>query len=89
MRAHQFIEKYFWIFLIFGIVTGLIFPVNNDFLEVLIKPFLMIMLFTVFLKADIIQVFHRMKRAWQIIVTQLVPTWREENHYRASSIEYR
>jgi hypothetical protein len=24
----------------------------------------------------------------EIIRTQLVPTWREENHYRASYIEY-
>lgn len=67
MRISQFIEKYFWVFLILGIVTGLIFPVNNNFLLVLIKPFLMIMLFTVFLKADIIQVFQRMKNYRQVI----------------------
>ncbi len=67
MKISNLIEKYFWVFLILGIVTGLVFPVNNDFLEVLIKPFLMIMLFTVFLKADIIQVFHRMKNYKQVL----------------------
>ena len=67
MNIIKIIEKYFWVFLILGIVTGLIFPVNNDLLAVLIKPFLMIMLFTVFLKADIIQVFQRMRNYRQVL----------------------
>jgi BASS family bile acid:Na+ symporter len=67
MKVYKVIEKYFWVFLIIGIITGLIFPGNIDFLEILIKPFLMIMLFTVFLKADIIQVFQRMKNYKQVL----------------------
>jgi len=67
MSVLKIVEKYFWVFLILGIVTGLIFPVNNDFLAILIKPFLMIMLFTVFLKADIIQVFQRMRNYRQVL----------------------
>ena len=67
MKTHQFIEKYFWIFLTLGIVIGLTIPVKLDYLEVLIKPFLMIMLFTVFLKADIIQVFQCMRNYRQVL----------------------
>jgi BASS family bile acid:Na+ symporter len=67
MKVYKIIEKYFWVFLIIGIITGLIFPGNIDFLVILIKPFLMIMLFTVFLKADIIQVFQRMKNYKQVL----------------------
>ena len=40
---------------------GLSFPVYNDFLMSLLKPFLMVMLFLVFLKTDIDQVFRKMK----------------------------
>ena len=67
MNITKIIEKYFWVFLILGIVIGLIFPVNNDFLAILIKPFLMIMLFMVFLKAAIIQVFQRMRNYRQVL----------------------
>ncbi len=40
---------------------GLAFPVYNDFLMSLLKMFLMIMLFLVFLKTDIASIFHSMK----------------------------
>ncbi len=61
MKLYKFIEKYFWLFLIIGIVTGLLFPVYNDILMSLLKPFLMVMLFLVFLKTDISQILHKMK----------------------------
>jgi bile acid:Na+ symporter, BASS family len=61
MRVHLFIEKYFWIFLLGGIILGLAFPVYNDFLMSLLKPFLMLMLFLVFLKTDIQHIFQSMK----------------------------
>jgi len=67
MRPYKFIEKYFWAFLFLGIISGLVLPVNNDFFALLIKPFLMIMLFTVFLKADIVQVLQRMKNYRQVL----------------------
>lgn len=40
---------------------GLSFPVYNDFLMSLLKPLLMVMLFLVFLKTDIDQIFRKMK----------------------------
>jgi BASS family bile acid:Na+ symporter len=61
MKLYQFAEKYFWLFLITGMITGLFFPVYNDLLMSLLKPFLMVMLFLVFLKTDISQIFHKMK----------------------------
>ena len=50
MKISLFIEKYFWVFFIAGLVLGLIAPVYNDFLMTLLKPFLMIMLFLIFLR---------------------------------------
>ena len=67
MKVYRFIEKYFWLFLFVGIIAGLIFPVNNDLLILLIKPFLMIMLFTVFLKTDVVRVLKRMKNIRQVV----------------------
>ncbi|MGI6572091.1 MAG: bile acid:sodium symporter family protein [Fermentimonas sp.] len=61
MKLYQFLEKFFWIFLITGLVTGLIFPIYNDLLLTMLKPLLMIMLLLVFLKTDIGQIFSRMK----------------------------
>ena len=61
MRIHQAIEKFFWVFLLGGIGLGLAFPVYNDFLMSLLKLFLMVMLFFVFLKTDIRSIFHSMK----------------------------
>jgi len=61
MKVHQLIEKYFWIFLLGGIILGLGFPVYNNFLMSLLKPSLMLMLFLVFLKTDIRHILHSMK----------------------------
>ncbi len=67
MKPYQFIEKYFFIFLTLGIVIGLTIPVKADYLEVLIKPFLMIMLFTVFLKSNVVEVLKNMKNYRQVV----------------------
>lgn len=61
MKISLFIEKYFWVFFIAGLVLGLVAPVYNDFLMTLLKPFLMIMLFLIFLKTDIAQIFKSIK----------------------------
>jgi bile acid:Na+ symporter, BASS family len=61
MKIVQFIEKYFWIFLIAGLVLGLLFPFYNNLLMRLLKPLLMIMLFLVFLKTDLIHILKEIK----------------------------
>lgn len=61
MKAHQFIEKNFWVFLIAGLVFGLGFPVYNDFLMRLLEPLIMIMLFMVFLKSDFVHILSEIK----------------------------
>ncbi len=66
MKLHVIIEKYFWVFFIAGLVLGLIIPVYNDFLMTLLKPFLMLMLFLVFLKTDVGQVFKKIRNYKQM-----------------------
>lgn len=66
MKISLFIEKYFWVFFIAGLVLGLIAPVYNDFLMTLLKPFLMIMLFLIFLKTDVAQIFKNIKNYKQM-----------------------
>ncbi len=66
MKLHLIIEKYFWVFFISGLVLGLVAPVYNDFLMTLLKPFLMIMLFLVFLKTDIGQIFKKIRNYKQM-----------------------
>ncbi len=61
MRLYQFIEKYFWVFLIAGLLLGLSFPVYNDFLMTLLEPMLMIMLLLVFLKSDLVHILSEIK----------------------------
>ncbi|RIH67007.1 hypothetical protein D1164_00815 [Mariniphaga sediminis] len=67
MEKNLVIEKYFWAFFMAGILLGLTYPVFNVFLMSLLKPFLMVMLFFVFLKIDVAQVFKRMKNYRQMI----------------------
>lgn len=66
MKLHLIIEKYFWVFFIAGLVLGLVAPVYNDFLMTLLKPFLMIMLFLVFLKTDVGQIFKKIRNYKQM-----------------------
>ena len=61
MKIFHFIERYFWIILIAGIILGLSFPVYNDFLMSLLKPLLMLMLLLVFLKTDLIHILTHIK----------------------------
>ena len=62
MKTFQFIEKYFWAFLLLGIVSGLTIPVFNNLLMSLLKPLLILLLFIVFLKTDVVIVFKKMKK---------------------------
>jgi bile acid:Na+ symporter, BASS family len=61
MRISGFIEKYFWVFLMAGIVTGLWIAVPFDFPPWLPKTLLGMMLFTVFLKIDTLEILENMK----------------------------
>jgi bile acid:Na+ symporter, BASS family len=61
MKIYQYIEKYFWLFLLAGVLLGLWYPVYNSFLMTLLKPILMIMLFFVFLKTDAILILEKIR----------------------------
>ena len=61
MKIYQFIERYFWVFLLAGILIGLWYPVFDEILMSLLKPILMIMLFFVFLKTDLPQILEETK----------------------------
>ena len=71
MKITSFIEKYFWIFFIAGLILGLFFPVFNDFLMTMLKPMLMVMLFLIFLKTDIAEIITNMKNYEQMIFLTL------------------
>lgn len=72
MRITRFIEKYFWLFFISGLLLGLFFPVFNEFLMTMLKPILMIMLFLVFLKTDIAEIITSMKNYKQMAFITLL-----------------
>jgi predicted Na+-dependent transporter len=61
MKIYQFIERYFWLFLLAGLLLGLWYPVFNDILMSLLKPVLMIMLLFVFLKTDLIHILEKIR----------------------------
>ncbi len=61
MQIVRFIESYFWIFLLAGILLGLSYPVYAEFIMSILKPLLMVMLFFVFLKTDLIQILKQIK----------------------------
>lgn len=66
-KAIQFLDRYFGIFLITGMITGLINPACSGALMPLLELFLMITLFLVFLKTDIAQIFQKMKNYRQVV----------------------
>jgi BASS family bile acid:Na+ symporter len=72
MKTSQFIEKYFWVFLIAGILTGLWQPVDLHAPKYLPKLLLSGMLFFVFLKIDIINVVEKMKNYKMMIYIAVV-----------------
>jgi bile acid:Na+ symporter, BASS family len=61
MKIYQLIERYFWVFLLAGLLFGLLYPAFNDILMSLLKPILMTMLFFVFLKTDPILILENIK----------------------------
>jgi len=61
MKINQVIEKYFWIFLIMGILLGIWQPVAFETPKFLPKILLGMMLFFVFLKIDALEIIEKMK----------------------------
>ena len=61
MKIYQFIERYFWVFLLAGLLIGIWYPIYNDILMSLLKPILMIMLFFVFLKTNPVNIIENIK----------------------------
>jgi bile acid:Na+ symporter, BASS family len=61
MKISHFIEKYFWIFLLAGIVIGLWQPVHFVAPKYLPKILLGMMLFFVFLKIDVLEVIENIR----------------------------
>ncbi len=61
MKIFQFIENYFWVFLISGIILGLYHPVYTDTLMSMLKPLMMTMLFLVFLKTDFVLILKQIQ----------------------------
>ncbi len=62
MRVSTFIEKYFWLFLIAGIVIGLWNPVHFKLIPAFLPKLLLgMMLFMVFLKIDSLQILENIR----------------------------
>jgi bile acid:Na+ symporter, BASS family len=71
MIVSRFIEKYFWAFLLAGIILGLWQPVEFTAPKYLPKILLGMMLFTVFLKIDVNEVLEKLKDYKRMILIAL------------------
>jgi predicted Na+-dependent transporter len=72
MKINEVIEKYFWIFLIMGILIGLWQPVVFETPKFLPKILLGMMLFFVFLKIDALEIIEKMRNFRLMIFIALV-----------------
>jgi BASS family bile acid:Na+ symporter len=72
MRISQVIEKYFWIFLILGILIGIWQPIEFAAPKYLPKILLCTMLFFVFLKIDALEIIEKMRDFKMMIYIALV-----------------
>lgn len=72
MKINQVIEKYFWIFLIMGILIGIWQPVVFETPKYLPKILLGAMLFIVFLKIDALEIIEKMKNFRLMIYIAMV-----------------
>lgn len=61
IKISKFIEKYFWIFLLAGIIIALWKPLRSETPPYLLKLLLGMMLFLVFMKIDAIEVFEKIQ----------------------------
>jgi len=61
VKTSQFIEKYFWVLLIAGIVVGLWQPIYFEAPKYLPKILLGMMLFLVFLKIDVLEIIENLR----------------------------
>lgn len=57
----RYLEDYLWLLLLIAVALALIKPVYNDLLMSLLEPALMLMLFLVFLKIDLVQILDRIR----------------------------
>lgn len=71
MVVSRFIEKYFWVFLLAGILLGLWQPVVFTAPKIVPKFLLGMMLFTVFLKIDVNEVLEKLKDYRRMIMIAL------------------
>lgn len=72
MKISQFIEKYFWVLLIIGILIGLWQPVPFETPKYLPKVLLGLMLFFVFLKIDALEIIEKMRDYKSMIFISIV-----------------
>jgi len=70
-NAILFVEKYFGLFLIAGLIMGLTTTFDTSFILPALKLLLMITLFLVFLKLDMLHVLQKMKNYRQVIFLTL------------------
>ncbi len=61
MKIHQIIERFFWVFLLAGLVLGLTSPAFSEFLMGMLGPLIMTMMFVVFLKSNLVHVLREIK----------------------------
>lgn len=61
MKINHFIDKFFWLFLVAGVLIGLWYPISSDYLISLPKPLMMVMLFLAFLKTDSIDILEKIR----------------------------
>lgn len=72
MKTSLFIEKYFWIFLLAGIIFGLYQPLPFEAPKYLTKVLLGLMLFFVFLKIDVVEIIENMRDYKLMIYVALI-----------------
>ncbi|NQV13528.1 MAG: bile acid:sodium symporter [Parcubacteria group bacterium] len=67
MKIAQFIEKRFWIFMTASMALGVIYPIFTDTLMAGLELLIMVMLFLVFLKLDLVQILRNLRRIWLLL----------------------
>lgn len=73
MKISEFIEKYFWLFLIAGIVIGILNPMHFKLFPAFLPKLLLgMMLFLVFLKIDSLQILENIRNYKLMIYLSLV-----------------
>lgn len=71
MKVFQFIDRFFWLFLLAGFILGILYPANSDEYLGFLEPLLMIILFLVFLKTDLVHIIQEIKN-YKLIIYLLI-----------------